>query len=438
MAKKGLEYALVKKDATRDNLQFADGLAMTNSERVREELFRVLKYQYADGHTVRSWVPMDTVYYCDGPLWIVLTTCGYLKASNNMAFLQVEVPYFDGGSGTVLEHLQRCINRIDEDRGPNKLPLARFADWNDALNLDDSQAESVFMAMGFGFMLKEMAELMYYIGDMSQYATYIQKHKKLKQIINEVAWDEAGQYYVRAFSKGKIVGGINSEGSTIFVNPQTWSILGDIVTEERLPYVLKAVDEKIENDLGCPVNLPAYEQYSKEFGRISAQLPGTWENASSYCHVTSFKTSADVKVGRGDIALSSLKKIMPDSTGNPIAVSHVIPFALTSSYSTNQEIWGLAGRPWLTGTQAWVMKTVVEGLLGVQRAYGGFLINPSFPTIWPEASCIITRGNAKYQIEITRTGGSMESVQVTMNDQAIEDRFIPFQENGLFYIKVGL
>ena len=95
---------------------------------------------------------MDETYYCDGPLWIVLTTCGYLKYSDDMDFLNVEIPYFDKGTGTVLEHLERCIVRIDEDRGPHQLPLARYADWNDALNLPDPGAESVFMAMAFGCM----------------------------------------------------------------------------------------------------------------------------------------------------------------------------------------------------------------------------------------------------------------------------------------------
>jgi len=434
--KKGLEYGMVKKDATRDNLQFAYGYTMADTERVREELIRSLAWQYADGHALRSWVPLDTEYYCDGPLWVILTTCGYLKYSDDMEFLNVEIPYFDGGSGTVREHLERGIERIDKDRGPHNLPLARFADWNDALNLPDPQAESVFMAMGFGFMLKEMEALMRYLGENDKAEEYQAKHTELKDIINKVAWDEKGEYYIRAYSYGEVIGGSSSEGSTIFVNPQTWSIIGEIVTSERLPKVLKAIDEIIENDLGCPVNLPAYQHFDKKVGRISAQLPGTLENGASYCHVTAFKTTADTIIGRGDHALNSLLKVFPDHEKNPIIHSGAVPFSLTSSYNTNPDTWGRAGRPWLTGTQVWAMRTIVEGLLGVQRTYGGLRICPAFPSSWQKADCTLRRKNAEYRVHIRRVTEKPEKPTVKLNGMTLEGNVVPFGDTGVFEIVV--
>lgn len=435
--KKGMEYCLRKKDATRDNLQFADGLTMTTPERVRGELLKILRYQYSDGHTVRSWVPMDETYYCDGPLWIVLTTCGYLKYSDDMDFLNVEIPYFDKGTGTVLEHLERCIVRIDEDRGPHQLPLARYADWNDALNLPDPGAESVFMAMAFGYMLKEMAHLMKYLGKHEKENEYEKKHTELKKIINEVAWDKKGGYYVRAFSNGEVIGGADSKGSKIYVNPQSWAILGDIVPEERLPLILDAVDRYIDTPLGCMVNYPAYESYDRRYGRISAQMPGTIENGSVYCHVTSFKSAAEAKIGLGDRALKSILKILPDSPDNPAIHSGATPFALTSSYSTNPAVWGEAGRPWLTGTQGWVMRTVVEGLLGIRRAYGGFKIKPSLPSAWNEAQCTIRRMGAEYQFMFKRdVGKNTNEYRVRLNGEVLTTGFIPFQAEGLHKVEI--
>ena len=431
--RKGLEFCLLRKDATRDNLQFADGLTMSDPERVRAELLKVLRYQYADGHAVRSWVPMDTTWYGDGPIWIVLTTCGYLKFSDDMAFLDEVVPYFDSGAGTVREHLERCIERLDADRGPHDLCLIRYADWNDALNLKDPQAESVFISTAFGVMLREMAALMRYLGEEAQAAKYDAMHADLKETVNAQAWDEEGGYYVRAFYDGKVLGSTKCPHSKIFINPQSWAILGDLVPENRLPRVLKAIDELIEMDLGCPVNIPGIDGWNERLGRISAQLPGTGENGSVYCHATAFKTAADVLIGRGDAALRCLHKILPDSPWNPAIRSGATPFALTSCYNTHPACYGIAGRPWLTGTQAWFMRTVVEGLLGVRRDYGGFTIAPAFPSAWERAEVRLRRKGAEYRFRIRRTRGPL---RIWLDGRLLDRPFVAFQADGRHDVRV--
>lgn len=430
--KKGMEYCLQKKNATRDNLQFAHGLTMAEPQLVKKEIRKIMTYQYSDGHTVRSWQPMDTVYYSDGPLWIIMTACGYLKFTDDMDFLNEEIAYFDGGSGTVYEHLEKCIERINQDRGPHNLPLARFADWNDALNLPDENAESVFMAMAYGYMLLEMIELEEYLGNNEKAEKYKKLHAELKETVNKHAWDDEGEYYIRGFSNGERIGATDSEGSTIYVNPQSWSIIGGIVTEERLPKIISAVDNLIETDLGCMVNSPAYECYSPKFGRISAQTAGTSENGAVYCHATSFKVYADTICGYGDRAVKDLLKIMPDSDTNPASHSGGLPYALTSVYNTSEHSYGRAGRPFLTGSQGWVMNTIVEGILGVRKAYGGFKIAPAFPADWNEAECSIKRNGATYTVKIRRGEKSV----IKLNGSEIDGNFIPFAKNGKQEIEV--
>lgn len=433
--KKGLEYGLRKKDANRDNLQFADGLTLADPKRVKKELRKIFAWQYQDGHTLRSFAPLDTVYYCDGPLWLIITTCGYIKFTDDVKFLDEIIPFYDGSCSTVLEHLIRGMDRIEQDKGPHGLPLAKFADWNDALNLIDPQAESVFMAMAYGVMLNEMSALMKYIGKCKESIEYANQFNSLKNTVNNVAWDDDGGYYVRGFQYDDIVGGSKSDGSTIYINPQTWSILSGIVTPERLSSVLNAIDKQLNTPYGCPVNLPAFSQYDPNFGRISAQLPGTWENGSSYCHVTSFKSTADTLIGRGDEALESLLKIFPNHHNNPLNSSGAHPYTLTSSYSTNPDILGKAGRPWLTGTQAWAIKTIVEGLIGIKREYGGFLISSALPSTWKTAKCTIKRNNETYNFKVTACT-KKEEKQITLDGNVIQGNFIPFQQDGEYNINI--
>lgn len=430
--KKGMEYCLIKKDATRDNLQFALGLTMTEPEVTKETIRLAMRYQYKDGHTVRSWKPLDTTYYSDGQIWLILVTCDYLKYSDDLAFLEETVPYFDGGEGSVLEHLEAGIQRLQEDKGPHNLCLARWADWNDALNLADPEAESVFVSMGFAWCLKEMAELMAYTGKQEKTQYYIGLYKEIKGIINDTCWDEDGAYYVRGFSEGKVIGGSQSEGSVIFANPQTWAVLSGVATKERVEKIVAATDKYMVTDLGCLVNYPAYDHYMPELGRITYQVPGTTENGAVYCHVTAFKINADAQRGDGDRAYRDLKKIMPDSEQNPYEVSGALPYTLTSCYATNEHIYGRTGRPWLTGSQGWVMRCVVEGLLGIRKAYGGFMICPALPEEWEDAKASVTRNHTEYIFDIKRTG----TKSITVDGVLIKEAFVPFADKKQVYICV--
>lgn len=170
------------------------------------------------------------------------------------------------------------------------------------------------------------------------------------------------------------------------------------------------------------VNFPAYERYDPEIGRISVQVPGTVENGAVYCHATGFKVYADAMLGQGDRALKDILKNLPDSETNPASRSGALPFAMTSSFNTDPGTWGRAGRPWLTGTQCWVMNTIVEGLLGIRRTYGGLMMKPALPSAWNEASCTLGRENSVYAICIRRTGTS----SVTLDDVLLPDAFVFF------------
>lgn len=432
--KKGMEYCLRKKDATRDNLQFAFGLTSSEPEVTKDTIKLAMSYQYKDGHTVRSWLPLDETYYSDGPLWMILVTCDYLKYTDDLGFLKEKVAYFDEGEATVLEHLQSGIERLHMDKGPHGLCLARWADWNDALNLDDPNAESVFVSMGLAWCLKEMTALMKYMGMDEEAALYNVRYEELKAIINQTCWDEKGEYYVRGFSHGSVIGGTESKGSTIYANSQTWAVLSGVATMERLEKIVAATDKYIVTELGCLVNYPAYAEAMPEIGRISYQYPGTVENGAVYCHATAFKINADVERGDGDRAYRELKKIMPDNETTPYEVSGALPYTLTSCYATNAHIWGKTGRPWLTGSQGWMMRCVIEGFLGIKKAYGGFYIHPAMPSEWKEAECLIERNGTEYVFTIKRTG--MESLVV--DGVPVQESFIAFSEKKRVRVDIML
>ena len=192
----------------------------------------------------------------------------------------------------------------------------------------------------------------------------LEANRSMKQAINRAAWD--GDWYMRALAPTENIGSRASSGSKIYLNAQTWAILGDVADEEKLPRVLKAIDS-MERDFGFPLNDPPYMRYDPMVGRMSGMLPGLFENGGVYCHASAFKILADCKCGRGDAALRTLKKIMPDSERNPSAQSGAEPYVFTNCYATHPKYDGRSYQSWTTGTSAWCLMGLYEGILGIQR-----------------------------------------------------------------------
>lgn len=78
--------------------------------------------------------------------------------------MEKRLPWLDGGEGSVKEHLEKALEWFsrEENYGPHGLPKIHHADWNDALNIPDEEAESVFMGMLICKVYDEMSELFEY------------------------------------------------------------------------------------------------------------------------------------------------------------------------------------------------------------------------------------------------------------------------------------
>ena len=189
------------------------------------------------------------------------------------------------------------------------------------------------------------------------------------------------------------------KGSKIYLNAQTWAVLADVADDEKLPELLRSVDE-MERDFGFPLNDPPYQIYDAHVGRMSGMLPGLFENGGVYCHATGFKILMDCKVGRASKALQTLKKIMPDSEKNPSSRSGAEPYVFTNCYSTHPGYYGKSYQSWTTGTSVWCLMGIYEGIMGVKRDYEGLKIVPCFPAEWENAEMTRHFRGADYHIVI--------------------------------------
>lgn len=426
--KKQVDFCIVGKKGVRDNLQIAAALLDYRQDKAREEILECLRHQFQDGHGVLTWYPYDDTRYSDQPFWIIWAVCRLLRETGDLSILEEVIPWQDGGEATVLDHVKAGVNRLWEDRGSHGLTKIFFADWNDALNITtDPEAESVMLSHQFCLALQDLAPLMERVDKC--YAEQVwEMCRQMKEAINREAWD--GKWYLRALSREENIGSKDSEGSKIYLNAQTWAVLGGVAEGERLSQVLEAVDS-MEHDFGFPLNLPPYAGYTPHAGRMSGMLPGLFENGGVYCHATGFKILMDCKVGRATKAVETLLKIAPDSPLNPSVRSGAEPYVFTNCYSTNPGYYGKSYQSWTTGTSAWCLMGLYEGILGVKADFDGLRVEPCFPAAWEEAQVTRRFRGTDYHITI-RNPEHKEAApaRLLLDGSPIEGTLLPDLRDG--------
>lgn len=422
--KKQVDFCIVGKKGVRDNLQIAAALLNYRPDKAKAEILECLRHQFRDGHAVLTWYPYDDTRYSDQPFWIIWAVCQLLKETGDKSILDLPIEWQDGGAATVLDHVKAAVRRLLYDRGRNGLVRIYFADWNDALNIPpEEEAESVMLSEQFCLALSELEALMRWLGD-EDYASFCQKaYDEMKAAINTAAWD--GGWYCRALAPTENIGSKDSRGSRIYLNAQTWAVLGGVVPEDYLSALLKAVDG-LERDFGFPLNDPPYQGFDPMAGRMSGMLPGLFENGGVYCHASAFKILMDCRLGRGGEALRTLKKIMPDSEKNPSSQSGAEPYVFTNCYSTHPKYYGRSYQSWTTGTSAWSLMGLYEGILGVKRDYEGLRIEPAFPGDWDQAELKRHFRGADYAIRYRRTGVR----SITVDGRQIKGTLLPDFSDG--------
>jgi cellobiose phosphorylase len=425
---KQVEFCSIGKKAVRDNAQIVMGMLNFNSDLAESSMIECLSHQYADGHAMLLWSPfIDEHLYSDPPMWLVLSVCEVIKETGDIKFLDYEAPFFDKGSASVYEHLKRAINWLVTRTGPNGISRIFYADWNDALNIPDENAESIFMAMGVSWALNEMASLAEVVEDIEYKNELLERRKRLVDTINKVAWN--GDYYVRALSKfGKIGDKDSPVGGNIYINPQTWAILGEVVPDEYRQKLFDSIDD-MDTDYGIPLCKPRYEKYYDVVGRMSGMLPGVYENGGIYHHACGFKVFADCKAGRKEEALQSLKKMIPDGEHTPSSITTTEPYVFTNCYLMHESTaFLLVGFSWQTGTSAWALRSFYEGILGLKRTYKGLQIKPQLPNEWKSTSAKRIFRGCEYNIEYVNNGGT--NIQITVDGDNVDGDILPLFNDG--------
>lgn len=418
----------------RDQLQDSWAVAAFNPALAREKILETLKHEYSDGRCVRGWLPLDPHIYSDGPTWIAPTVNAYLKETGDFAFLNVQVPYLDKGTGTVWEHILIAVRHSSSDLGAHGLVLAHDGDWNDSLNGIGvgGKGESVWTSIALHYALTNTAEIAGgLLKDEALAAEMRTRAATIKDAVNAAGWD--GDWYLAGYDDaGRKVGSHTEKEGSIYLNSQTWALMSGVAEGERVEKCLRAIDSKLNSPYGPLTLYPPYTAYNPAIGRLTGFVPGIWENGTPYCHGGTFKIVADCCLGRGDEAAETLLKIMPDSELNPSEHSGCEPYVFTNMYfgPANPRA-GETAFAWVTGTAGWMFRSAVQYMLGFHPGYDRVTIRPCIPSAWKECSLRRTCRGDVYLVTIANPRGSQSAVkQISVDGKTIRGDSFPLFGDG--------
>ena len=423
----------------RDMLQDAMAVASFAPEAARRTIVTACAHQYPDGHAPRQIAyaggPHDLRVYNDSPLWLVLALTRYLKETGDLALLDEQVRFFESDAqAPVFAHARRAVDWLNARRGWHDLIRVDRGDWCDGLDGVGVQGKgiSVWLTQAFHYTLLEFADLCQVRGDATAAQHYRDLAAGLGAALEEHAWD--GDWYLCAISdRGRRVGAAGDPAMEIYLNTQSWAVIGGCTTPERGAAALAAADRKLAFRYGPLLLHPPYYEYDSDVGRLSVVRPGCGENGAVYVHGAVFCFLANLMARRPDRALEILEQICPMMECQDPAATFAPPYAYVNAYAgpclPSHE--GRTVTSWYTSSGSWTFFSITDWMLGVRPQYDGLLIDPVLPSSWEHASLRRAWRGAEYEITITKPKGVVTGrVSVTVDGQPIEGQLVPAFGDG--------
>jgi len=438
----------------RDSNQDLLGFVHMVPERSRQRILDISGIQLSDGSCYHQYQPLTKkgnkdigAGFNDDPLWLIVSTCAYIKETADYPILNEITGYSDapGSRATLLDHLFLSIDYILKNPGPHNLPLIGHADWNDCLNLNcfskkpgesfqtysDRQggvAESIMIAGLFLYACSELIKLLQHINLNQKIGELKKNYELIKKAIEQYGWD--GQWFLRAYDYyGNKVGSKENREGKIFVESQGWAIMGGVGVENTMARkALDSVEKYLATPDGIILNYPPYSQYYLNLGEISSYPPGYKENGGIFCHNNPWISISEAMLGNGDRAFDYYLRICPSTREKNIDTYCCEPYCYAQVIAgPDAVVPGEAKNSWLTGTAAWSFVNISQAILGIKPDYDGLLIDPCIPAGWKEYKVFRLFRGVRYNITVNNKEGVSKGVKrLTVNGKLLKGNLVPF------------
>jgi len=427
----------------RDTVQDIQGIIHLDPEMALEKLkfmisaqvnhggaLPLVKYNHNPGHENK---PEDASYRtetghpsyrADDALWLFPTVWKYITETGNIALLDEEIPYADSGADTLYKHLDKAIDFSLNHLGIHGLPAGLHADWNDCLRLG-ANGVSVFVAFQLYYAFEIMIRCARHKGDAATETRMNELKKKFGAIIEERCWDT--DRFVRGITeRDEVVGKPGDPEASLWLNPQSWSIISGFAPRERGKAVMDLVYRQLNTTYGARLMAPSYRRHAFEGALALLFNPSTKENGGIFLQTQGWLILAEALLGRGGRAFEYYLESCP-AAQNPIAQTRLLEPYVYSQFteSVDSPFEGRSHVHWLTGTASTVMVGCVEGILGLRPDINGLRLSPAVPASWKNFTMEKTFRGKKLRIQVQNPQGRESGCRkLTVNGVEMADNYI--------------
>ena len=364
-------------------------------------------------------------YRADDALWLFPTVYKYIAESGNLDFIDEVIPYANKDEGTVYDHLKRAIDFSMNRLGRHEIPAGLYADWNDCLRLG-KEGESTFVALQFYYAMTVLRKFAQHKND-EEYIKYLDEQQaKLGDIINKECWNE--DRFIRGFTeRGEVIGKRTDPEANIWLNPQSWSVISGLATDEQADKALDVVYERLNTEFGAVLMDPPYHAHAFDGALAVIYNQGVKENSGIFSQSQGWIILAEALRGHGERAFQYFMENAPSAQNDKAEIRKLEPYCYGQfTEGKDSPRFGRSHVHWLTGTASTVMVGCVEGILGMRPDFYGLKIAPSIPKDW-ECFEICKDFRGKYMHIVINNPDKRESgcKSLKVNGKEMEGNYIP-------------
>jgi cellobiose phosphorylase len=431
-------YQLAGAYGFRDQLQ--DSLVWLLLGRPEETLAQIrlhAAHQYHEGIVLHWWHPLAETglrsEYSDDLLWLPFVVLYYLNETGDFSCLQEQIPFYDQGAASLLEHCRRAFEVALARRSARGLPLILKGDWNDGLNAAGAEwrGESVWMAHFLYFLLTRWSELPAL--DEETQTHFRDEAQEIRHAANDHAWD--GAWYWRATTDaGELLGSARNEQGRIFLNAQTWAAISGLAPKERAALAMKAARTHLYQPYGPLLLAPAYHTPDPSIGYLTRYAPGARENGGVYVHAACWAVLAERQVHDAQSAYQVWRSFCPAVRGAEPGVYLAEPYVMPGNVDgPESDYTSRGGWTWYTGSAQWYLRALLEGVLGIAARRDGLQLQAGLPDGWDGYRVVRKFRGALYDIQVRRVTGK-EEIEYLLDGQPLESDVLPIPEPGAEHV----
>ncbi len=427
----------------RNYLEDALNLVLIDEEYSKKQIIECAKHQFVNGDVLHWWNEKNHFglrsRYKDDYLWLPFTVIHYLDITKDYSILDEKIPYTEGETlseyeiekGIIYNYsenkdslLNHCIKSIElsmNSLGKNNLPLIGSGDCNEKMTKIGikGKGESAYLGFFLYNIIEQFIKLLKKYDNKIDLNIYQEFNKKLKDSLNNKAWDK-NQYIRAIFDNGDKLGSQENNECKIDLISQSFAIISNVATKEQVNKIISSVEEKlIDKENKIIKNLtPAFKNTLNRPGTIMYHPIDFGENGGQSTKFSSFYLLALLKTEDYDRAYQYFQMINPISRTESLEITNnykIEPYVLSSNISVAKSHKGQGSFPWLTGATSWFYRIGIEEILGLHKKGDKLKISPKLPVSWNGFHLIYKYKKTTYKIEVIK--GEKEKLELDGKEQ---------------------